>query len=419
MMKLLLISDDLTGALDAGIKFAQRGLRTSIVPHVSGCDFEQLALEDAEILVVNSDSRPMAAKEAYRTVQAIGSAGLRLGVEYIFKKVDSALRGNIGSELAALVDLMDNEAIYFAPAYPAMNRITMGGVHYIDGVALNESVFANDPFDPREDAYVPSILKKQTSLPVQVIGRDESLYAYEYAPGKAICLFDADSDERLREIAVFLQKKGKPSLCAGCAGFAEAVAGLLVSSAPAKPEIPAFRHFVVICGSLNPITLEQLDYAARLGAKNIHLSEEERGGHRFWSGPAGREHIAEIAEAARCGPVLIDTRGPSGSGKLGDRVLVASSLGRLAAELMEKLQDCLFMITGGDTLLEAVRQMPNAVLIPVCQVLEGAVLLKTKAGGREIYMISKSGGFCGPDAMDRIFHALVTPQPREEETPYV
>lgn len=45
-------------------------------------------------------------------------------------------------------DAVFGKNIVFVPAFPAMRRITVDGVHYIDGIPVKESVFGQDPFEP-------------------------------------------------------------------------------------------------------------------------------------------------------------------------------------------------------------------------------------------------------------------------------
>ena len=57
MVKLLVIADDFTGALDTGIQFAKRGIRTQIFTE---CRPESRKIKkDTEVLVVDTESRPM------------------------------------------------------------------------------------------------------------------------------------------------------------------------------------------------------------------------------------------------------------------------------------------------------------------------------------------------------------------------
>ena len=48
------------------------------------------------------------------------------------KKTDSALRGNVASELGAMLEASGGKRLCFFPAYPEMGRTTRDGVHFIE-----------------------------------------------------------------------------------------------------------------------------------------------------------------------------------------------------------------------------------------------------------------------------------------------
>ena len=98
MILLLIIADDFTGALDTGVQFAAHGIRTRVVvdPEV---DF---AAQEAQVLVIDTETRHLPASKAYEVVAGLTRRALDAGVRYIYKKTDSALRGNIGAELTAV-----------------------------------------------------------------------------------------------------------------------------------------------------------------------------------------------------------------------------------------------------------------------------------------------------------------------------
>ncbi len=108
MPNIALIADDLTGAMDAGLQFGKRGLR-ALVP------LGWQALPDAEVLVVDTDTREATASEAHRRVGLVAGA---LCGRTLFKKVDSTMRGNVGYELRALLEVLSPRAIVVAPAFP-------------------------------------------------------------------------------------------------------------------------------------------------------------------------------------------------------------------------------------------------------------------------------------------------------------
>lgn len=153
MVKLLIIADDFTGALDTGIQFKKYGICTQVFTKTRIEDNE--INPDTEVLVIDSESRPLTKEEAYLEVLNITKWAISKGIEIIFKKTDSALRGNIGAELKAVADAAGEENLFFMPGYPEIHRITKNGMHYIDGELLENSVFGKDPFEPVKRSYIP------------------------------------------------------------------------------------------------------------------------------------------------------------------------------------------------------------------------------------------------------------------------
>ena len=146
MVKLLIIADDFTGALDTGIQFVNKGIATQVftkMPEDIG-DIDEMT----EVLVIDSETRPMPAAKAYDAVKNITEWAKAIKIPVIFKKTDSALRGNIGSELQAVLDGSGHDKVYFLPGYPKIDRCTVNGTHYIQGQLLEKSVFGQDPFEP-------------------------------------------------------------------------------------------------------------------------------------------------------------------------------------------------------------------------------------------------------------------------------
>ena len=59
-----------------------------------------------------------------------------MGIPHIYKKTDSALRGNIGAELEAMMQASGEEQLPFVPAFPQIGRTTVNGTHFIEGVPV-------------------------------------------------------------------------------------------------------------------------------------------------------------------------------------------------------------------------------------------------------------------------------------------
>ena len=161
MVKLLIIADDFTGALDTGVQFSAHGAVTSVITDPA-FDFTKVD-SSIQVLVMDAETRHLEPEQAYSVVRKAVEHALAAGVCCIYKKTDSALRGNIGAELTAVLDAAGTDRLPFIPAFPKMNRITQNGVHLIDGVPVAESVFGRDPFEPVRHSRISDILHQQSS----------------------------------------------------------------------------------------------------------------------------------------------------------------------------------------------------------------------------------------------------------------
>ena len=113
-MVLLIIADDFTGALDTGVQFAARGIRTRVVVGANA----KLTQQDTDVLVVDTETRHLPAAQAYAAVEGLVQRAKRAGFAYLYKKTDSALRGNVGAELAALLNASGSAKRMSFPARP-------------------------------------------------------------------------------------------------------------------------------------------------------------------------------------------------------------------------------------------------------------------------------------------------------------
>jgi uncharacterized protein YgbK (DUF1537 family) len=125
-----LIADDLTGALDAAVAFASRGMKVVVALAPQGIR-DALCMKP-DLVAVTTASRETAPDDAARAVRD-AIAALPPGIQ-LFKKVDSRLKGNIEAELAA----MPFHRMLVAPAIPDFGRIVRAG--RVEGFGLREPV---------------------------------------------------------------------------------------------------------------------------------------------------------------------------------------------------------------------------------------------------------------------------------------
>lgn len=407
MATLLIIADDFTGALDTGVKFAASGASVQVVTDYE-YEFGKTS-ERVQVLVMDAETRHIESGDAYDRVYGIVKRAKEAGIAYIYKKTDSALRGNIGSELAAVLDASGNQVLHFLPAFPKMGRTTRQGIHYIDGVPVQESVFGKDPFEPVICSNIPEMIAMQSDVPVKVV-TDGQVAAGDAAPRHpVIAVYDADTDEELQSLAAKLGETGQLTAIAGCAGMAETLPELLGLTG-ASPAIPDFSPgFLVACGSVNPITKSQLDYAEKNGFLRIRLTPPQKLEPGYFETDVGKAKVKELIETVRKAPLcILDTNDIPGEPGESEtiayarthgismeelRVRIATTLGYLVKELVEGGVESTMLITGGDSLFGFMNQIQVYEMTPICEMAPGTVLSQFEIKGRTYEVISKSGGF--------------------------
>lgn len=401
MVKLLIIADDFTGALDTGVKFAESGASVRVVTDYE-YDFRNTD-KNVQVLVMDAETRHVSKEEAYDRVYRITKQAMQAQIAYIYKKTDSALRGNIGSELSAVLDAAGSRILHFLPAFPKMGRTTKNGIHYVDGVPVRESVFGKDPFEPVTCSDISEMIGMQSSTAVRVV-TDGRIVSETDEP--VIAVYDAQTDEELKHLANVLNVSGQMKTLAGCAGMAEALPQLLGLTGP-SPVIPEFApNFLVACGSVNPITRSQLDYAQQHGFHRIRLTPGQKLEPGYFESELGRAKVRELTEQCRSfRRCILDTNdGPDGPDTMEYakehgismetlRVRISTTLGYLVKKLVENGVESTMLITGGDSLLGFMNQVQVYEMTPICEMAPGTVLSQFEIKGKAYQVISKSGGF--------------------------
>jgi len=184
------IADDLTGAGDAGVQFAAAGMRTRTLRG----DWMPAHLAGAEVVVVDTASRGLTAAEAYRRVRAAAERLQEAAVQLVYKKVDSTLRGPLGAEIDAVMDVCRPTMALVCPAYPAQGRTLVDGVLLVGGVPVAKTPAAADPQAPVQESHVPTLLTRQMRRPVQWLQRPAAGYSGTHLMAKLRALKESYDD---------------------------------------------------------------------------------------------------------------------------------------------------------------------------------------------------------------------------------
>src|ERR1051325_2475639 len=156
------ISDDLTGAAELGAVGLRYGLSAEIA--VGGGTGGK-----AELVCMDTSSRSCSPEEAAKRTAAAAQSLKAGGAAWIYKKVDSVLRGHVVAEVEAAMKELGLNLALLVPANPLLGRVIRDGRYYVRGKPIHETEFAQDPEYPRESASVKELLGAPGSYRVQLL----------------------------------------------------------------------------------------------------------------------------------------------------------------------------------------------------------------------------------------------------------
>lgn len=414
------IADDLTGALDTGIKFQTLGIDTEVILS----DNLKAFAPSSQVVVIDTQTRHVSASEAYAAVRQTVERCKAFGIPYFYKKTDSAMRGHIGSELSAMVDALGQELV-FVPALPEENRTTQNGIQYIDGIPVGESIFREDPLNPVTESAIWRIIRQESTIEVRMVNQGGQVWRAEADQRRqrpnaqirhaGVTVYDAADDEAMARIAGELKDKDGVA-AAGCAGFARYFAKMLPCRKIAGRPYARAQHLVVVSGSLNAVTERQILHAEKSGACRICLDAQQKFQSDYLETPAGRRWLAEVQAAAASRRItILDVCLPADERHAIRRHPVCSAvseklarrLSTIVQALVRQAKETAFMIVGGDTLFALIDGLNAGHIQPICEIVQGAPLFQLVAEDERLQIISKSGGFGPEDLIERVASVMI------------
>ena len=156
MQKYIVIADDLTGSNATCSLFKKIGLRAASILKLQG-DINY----DVDVISYSTASRGLDKEEAYKKVSEAIKILKNKDVLVYNKRIDSTLRGNIGTEINAMLDNLEDDRIaVVVPAYPDSGRIVVNKTMLVNGVLLENSDAGKDPKTPIKTSCVESLVQK-------------------------------------------------------------------------------------------------------------------------------------------------------------------------------------------------------------------------------------------------------------------
>lgn len=358
--RVVLVADDLTGALDAGAPFADP--RSPVAVQLAGAPLPATRGS----IAVDAATRGGTAAEAEAAAAQV--APMLRQADTAFRKIDSLLRGHAAAEIAATARAGGFSSVIVAPAFPAQGRIMLQARQYArhdDGAwrLVERDLMAE--------------LSAQGVVPRSAIAADLA--------GGGVFVCDAEFESDLAAIAARRRQVKPPVLWCGTSGLARALAQVPPRPRPLPPG-PALG----VVGSPHPATmaeiaaLEAADAAAVLRVPSMDSIGDavERAARRLAQGlPA----LVALALPPHAAAEAMDV------------------LHRLA-EAAVALRPASLFACGGDTLAALARAARADHLLVTGEAMPGLPLSQFVGGAWDgLPALSKSGAFRGAGILPTLF----------------
>lgn len=423
MTQLAIIADDLSSATDCGAQVVRSGLSV-VVP--SGSYSLPVQAREIDVISVDTDSRSLSADNAYAKVKEAAQQLIAEGWTHFYKSVDSTLRGNLGAEIEAILDVVKPDCAIIAPAFPKYGRMTVDGVQFLHGRPLHETEFGTDPTAPVRDADIPRRLaegsrRKAGRLTIDEVHAGsteiESAIQKLIASGVELVVVDIAEQEDLRRICLGLAQSDLSIVWVGSTGLAEFVPlaiGTSFQSSRLNSEYSIDpRPALALIGSASETTRQQLSYAhANAGLNLIRLDpncivqsgamatdEFKRVSLELREAIESGQDAALVVRASREEIAATQQLGAAlslSAAQVAQRIV--DGLARAGSQLVREGRISGIVATGGDT-ANAVCAALGAQALEILGEVEAGIPIMRILGTQSLPLVTKAGGFGSPAAI--------------------
>lgn len=286
------IADDLTGANDTSLQFFLQGCKTQVAFG------EELSIDESlntEVFALSTETRNANKTTSVERIKAVCEKIIKEhGFEYIYKKMDSVLRGNFGLEVLTLIEELNLDAAVIFPAFPNEGRTTVGGFHLLKGIPVQRTDVSRDPACPVSESNILSLVKSQIGedkkdlvglIAIDTIMKGAGPILIELNElihsGKKIIVADAVMPVDLEQIALAVTKSSFNILPCGSAGAAQKISKIwrpdYNENKFSKYDLPKLPKLIV-SGSATELTANQIktlqDNEQNLDIKFIPIKPE-------------------------------------------------------------------------------------------------------------------------------------------------
>ena len=402
-LRVAVLADDLTGAGDTVVQFAQRGW-----PSYLQRSAEVPPLPAVAAVGQSLNTRALPGEEAVARTLDATRVQLDAGVTRLYLKIDSTMRGSVAAQLAGALQawrtVHPGAFVILCPAYPAMGRTIHDGRLWVNGAALEDSPAGSDPVTPMRTSVFTELVPGAAVVAMGSAGV-LSVAITEAARTHDVIVVEASDQAALITLAEVVAVLGAQALPAGSAGLALALADAWHPQGGSATRVAAPRisgSMLLLRTSANAVSrrqvarlFEELPAATVMSLSPALADLADDASAESW--------IARLRTASPK-PGLLVLEAPveriAGASLVDTSRRVARIMAAAVASIVARGQVHTLVLLGGDGADATLDALGVNNLHVIRNIVEGVPVAESLArDARKLVVVTKAGGFGDEDTL--------------------
>lgn len=278
MAERIIIADDITGASGIATLFSSNGLNVGVYLERA----KDLNI-DLDILVIDTDSRFFTPEKAYNKVYDVTKRMKDLGNKYYFHKTCTVFRGNVGSELDAILDATGERHAYMVPGFPDNLRTLKNSIAYVNEIPAARSHYKDDPMNPITESNLIKVLENHSNRKVVGFTLKDLRKSIKHCKEKLkelekvydIILFDVEDNKDLEKITELIYDK---KIIGGSSALGRTLGKRITSNKKKNKQQKLMKYHLGVLGlsaSITPKTKKQIHHLKNTEIEILKISPYE------------------------------------------------------------------------------------------------------------------------------------------------
>lgn len=377
------IADDFTGAAEIGgiaVRLGWKVVINTVVAPEPGAD----------VLIIATNTRSRSPEEARLIIRQTTSELMHLHPQFIYKKIDSVLRGNVGEELLEQIAISGKKRALLVPANPSLKRIIQDGVYYFEGAPLHRSRFSKNSRDGVRSSNVIDLVGNGKSDDTDVISTGDSF------THKSLIIGNAINEEDLEHWAGRLDDE--TVLAGGSSFFHALLRNLRPKVNVRRQELCLGKRILYVCGSAFQGSRSMVANAFDSGKKVAYMPPE------IFCEEADRAKLlaaweeSVVTSLEENGSVIIAVDQINSA----DAVRLDGSIAKIISEVVQNTMQRItideLVIEGGETASVIMNKLNYHKFYPVQELSPGVIRMKIEEK-EGIHLTLKPGSYVWPSSI--------------------